>query len=203
LDQSETIGAIYATTRWANLCFSENMPRRQPRRPIIRAMASYGQLRVAGEPWRQTLRRNINLLRTDAVMAQGVRFVLCGAFVSLVYLTTTTLLSEVSHLRFQLALGIGWTAAVSVHFTLQRTFVWKRRNGFALPFARQVRRYLIVAVSQLAITAATTTVLPSALGVPAEAVYLATAVLVTLVNFLVFRNRVFHGEPAGVPGGGG
>jgi putative flippase GtrA len=167
------------------------------------AMASYGQLKADGEPWGQALRRNLELLRTDAVLAQGVRFALCGAFVSLVYLATTTLLAEVSHLRFQIALVIGWTAAISVHFTLQRTFVWKRRSGFALPFPHQVGRYLLVAVSQLAVTAATTTVLPSALGVPAEAVYLATAALVTLVNFLVFRNRVFHGEPAVVQRGGG
>jgi putative flippase GtrA len=156
-------------------------------------MASYGQLRADGEPWRQALLRNLLLLRTDAVLAQGVRFAMSGAFVSTVYLTLTTLLAEVSHLRFQVALVIGWCVAIAVHFTLQRTFVWRRASGFALPFGRQVRRYLLVAVSQLGITAATTTLLPSVLHVPTEAVYLGTAVLVTLVNFLLFRNRVFHG----------
>jgi putative flippase GtrA len=157
-------------------------------------MASYGQLRADGEPWRQALRRNVLLLRTDAVLAQGVRFALSGALVSIVYLTLTTLLAEVSHLRFQFALVIGWCTAIVIHFTLQRTFVWKRKGGFALPFGRQVRRYLLVAVSQLGVTAATTTLLPSVLHVPTEVVYLGTAVLVTLINFLVFRNRVFHGE---------
>jgi putative flippase GtrA len=136
--------------------------------------------------------RNLALLRTDAVLAQGIRFAFSGAVVSIVYITVTTVLSEVSHLRFQLALVIGWCAAVSVHFTLQRTFVWRREAQFALPFGRQVRRYLLVAVSQLGVTAATTAVLPSVLGVSAEVVYLGTALLVTVVNFLVFRNGVFH-----------
>jgi putative flippase GtrA len=160
-------------------------------------MASYGQLRATGEPWRLALMRNITRLRTDAaVLAQGVRFVLSGVIVSTVYITVTTLLSQVAHLRFQIALVIGWSAAVSVHFTLQRTFVWKRAESFALPFRHQVGRYLLVAVSQLGFTAATTTVLPSLLHVSAEAVYLATAALVTLFNFLVFRKGVFHVETA-------
>jgi putative flippase GtrA len=161
-------------------------------------MASYGQLRAAGEPWRQAVLRNITRLRTDAaLLAQGVRFVISGVVVSAVYITVTTVLSQVSHLRFQVALAIGWSAAVAVHFTLQRTFVWKRQESFALPFGHQVGRYLLVAVSQLGVTAATTTVLPSLLHVSAEAVYLATAACVTLFNFLVFRKGVFHVAPVG------
>jgi putative flippase GtrA len=157
-------------------------------------MSVYGQLRAPGEPWRQTFGRNLALMRTDTVIAQGMRFALSGAVVSFVYIALTTFLSEVSHLRFQVALVAGWCAAVSVHFTLQRTFVWRRAAGFALPVGRQVPRYLLVAVSQLGVTAATTTWLPPVLGVPAEAVYLATALLVTVVNFVVFRNGVFHAE---------
>jgi len=122
-----------------------------------------------------------------------MRFALSGAVVSIVYIAITTVLAEVSNLRFQIALVIGWCAAASVHFTLQRTFVWAHHESFALPFARQVRRYLLLAVSQLGVTAATTTVLPSLLGVPAEAIYIATALLVTVVNFTVFRNGIFHG----------
>lgn len=132
-------------------------------------------------------------------MAQGARFALSGTVVSVVYITITTLLSSVSHLRFQVALAIGWCAAVSVHFTLQRTFVWARAEKFALPFGRQAGRYLLVACSQLGITAATTAALPSALHVPAEVVYLATAALLTLFNFLVFRHGVFHAGDAAEP----
>ncbi len=157
-------------------------------------MAISGQLRADGESWRRALARNLALLRTDAVLAQGVRFAFSGVVVSIVYIAITTLLSQVWHLRFQFALVIGWSAAVAVHFTLQRTFVWKGQQQFALPFRRQVRRYLIVAVSQLGVTTASTTFLPSALGVSAEVVYLATVSLVTLLNFVVFRHGVFHPE---------
>jgi putative flippase GtrA len=157
-----------------------------------RAVSSQLQLRAANEPWRQAFSRNFLLLRADNVMAQGVRFVFSGVVVSIVYITITTVLSAVSHLEFQLALAIGWCAAVSVHFTLQRTFVWAREEQFALAFGHQVGRYLLVAGSQLGITAATTAVLPSVLGVSAEVVYLGTAALLTLFNFLVFRHGVFH-----------
>jgi len=157
-----------------------------------RAVSSQVQLRAANEPWRRALSRNLILLRADNVIAQGVRFAFSGVVVSIVYITITTVLSAVSHIDFEVALAIGWCAAVSVHFTLQRTFVWVRAEEFALPFRRQVRRYLLVACSQLVITSATTAVLPSALGVPTEVVYLGTAALLTLGNFLFFRHRVFH-----------
>jgi putative flippase GtrA len=170
-----------------------------------RAMSSQARVRAPDESWLQALFRrgpdeslaralfrNVIVRRADNVMAQGMRFALSGAVVSIVYITITTLLSAVSHLPFQLALAIGWSAAICVHFTLQRTFVWASEEQFALPFRHQIWRYLLVAGSQLGITAATTAVLPSLLGVTAEVVYLATAALLTLINFLVFRNGIFH-----------
>jgi putative flippase GtrA len=157
-------------------------------------VSSLQQLWSAGEPWRRILKGDLAPLRTDAALAQAVRFAISGVIVSIVYITVTTLLAEVSHLRFQLALAIGWCSGVSVHYTLQRVFVWAHRDGFALPFARQIRRYLLLAFSQLAATTASTSLLPSALGVPAEAVYLASAAILTMLNFIVFRNRIFHPE---------
>jgi putative flippase GtrA len=157
-----------------------------------RAVSSQMQLRAANEPWRQALSRNLVLLRTDNVIAQGVRFVFSGVVVSIVYIAITTLLAVVSHLQFQVALAIGWCAAICVHFNLQRRFVWAREEEFALAFGHQVGRYLLVACSQLGITAATTATLPPLLGVSAEVVYLATAALLTMFNFIVFRHGVFH-----------
>jgi putative flippase GtrA len=136
--------------------------------------------------------RGVALLRADRILAQGVRFAITGALVSVIYISVTTVLAEVSHLRFQLALVIGWCAAISVHFTLQRVFVWTHQEEFALPFRHQVGRYLLLAGAQLGVTSLTTAVLPSALGLPTEVVYLATATLLTLINFLLFRNRIFH-----------
>jgi putative flippase GtrA len=151
------------------------------------------------EPPKQAVVRALQVLRSEgllaeSLLAQGVRFLISGVVVSTVYIAVTTLLAEGSHIRFQIALGIGWCTAVSMHFTLQRVFVWTHRDGFALPFSRQVGRYLAVAGTQLGVTTAATTLLPSALGLPTEMIYLATAALLTSINFLVFRGGVFHAD---------
>jgi len=116
--------------------------------------------------------------------------------VTLVYLASTTLLATVVGLPFEAALAIGFVIAISAHFTLQRLFVWTHHEEFALPLRHQVARYLLAASVQYGITAASTAVLPSALGLPTEVVYLATAAVVLCTNFLVFRNGIFHPKPA-------
>ena len=47
---------------------------------------------------------------------------------------------------------------------------------------------------QYGVTAASTGLLPSALGVSAEIVYLATVAVVLSSNFLVFRHGIFHAK---------
>lgn len=123
---------------------------------------------------------------------QGVRFAFVGGLVALVYLTTTTVLADVFAIPFQLALFIGFMTAISLHFTLQRLFVWVNHTQFALGVREQVSRYLLVTCIQYAITAASTSLLPGALGVPVTLVYLVTALTLAVTNFLVFRNSVFH-----------
>jgi putative flippase GtrA len=146
------------------------------------------------EAWSGLLSRGLTVLRLDHIGAQAVRFAITGVVVATVYIAVTTFLSQASHIQFQIALAIGWCIGMSVHFTLQRTFVWAREGRFALPFGRQVRRYLLVAGSQLGLTAASTAMLPSVLGLPVEAVYLATAAALTSLNFVAFRHGVFHAE---------
>jgi putative flippase GtrA len=116
--------------------------------------------------------------------------------VALVYLATTTVLADVFGLPFQAALAIGFSVGLVVHFTLQRAFVWTHHEEFALPLGHQVGRYLLAAAVQYGVTAAATGLLPSILGVPTEAVYLATVALVLSSNFLIFRHRIFHPRPS-------
>ncbi len=130
----------------------------------------------------------------SGLTGQGVRYALTGVVVALVYLLATTLLAVVVGLPFQAALPIGFALAISVHFTLQRLFVWVHHEQFALPFRHQARRYLTVVLVQYGLTAASTALLPGALGLPTEAVYLITALLLAGVNFLLFRSVVFHPE---------
>ena len=130
----------------------------------------------------------------SGLLGQGVRFALVGGLAAVVYLSTTTLLALVVGIPFEVALPIGFCLGVLVHFTLQRIFVWAHRDGFALPLHRQASRYLLVAGVQYVVTAVTTALLPGALGLPTELVYLATVLLLTGCNFVVFRNGVFHAK---------
>lgn len=128
---------------------------------------------------------------------QIVRFGLAGGLVTLVYIGITTVLSQAVGLPFEAALAIGFVTALLLHFTLQRMFVWIHYEGFALPMREQVGRYLLMAVSQFAITSLATAVLPSALGVSTEIVYLVTMAVVTTAGFLIMRFIIFHGASAG------
>lgn len=115
---------------------------------------------------------------------------------AVVYVGTTTLLASVIGAPFQVALAIGFCVALTVHFTLQRLFVWTHREEFALPLYHQAGRYLTVAGAQYGLTVASTSWLPSVLHVSTEVVYLATVVVVYSVNFLVFRHGIFHAKPS-------
>jgi putative flippase GtrA len=127
---------------------------------------------------------------------QGTRYAIAGAVVAVVYLASTTLLAVVVGLPFPVALAMGFTFQLAVHFTLQRTFVWVHDEAFALPFRRQMGRYLTVAGAQLGVTATSTWLLPPVLGLSTEVIYLITVALMTIANFLLFRNVVFHPDRA-------
>ncbi len=144
--------------------------------------------------------RESALRASDSGIAfQGARFALAGAIVTVVYLGVTTLLATVFGIHFQVALIIGFSCGLVVHFTLQRQFVWAHGDEYALPIHRQAGRYLIVAAAQYGVTAASTALLPSALGVPTEVVYLATVFVVVCTNFVVFRQGIFHARPTDAP----
>jgi putative flippase GtrA len=126
------------------------------------------------------------------LFGQGFRFALAGSLVAVVYVSVTTLLHDVFAVPFQIALVIGFSTGVALHFTLQRLFVWRHRERFALGINHQALRYLLVCATQYGVTALSTTWLPGALGLQVEAVYVITMLAVSGLNFLVFRGRVFH-----------
>jgi len=123
---------------------------------------------------------------------QGLRFVLVGGLVFGIYVGTTSLLAEVIGLPFEVSLAIGFTLAIATHFSLQRLYVWRHASGYALPLHHQAVRYMAMAAIQYGLTAAITGILPHALGVSPEVVYLPTVVVITATNFLIFRSRIFH-----------
>ena len=114
----------------------------------------------------------------------------------MVYAGTTTVLAEVVGLHFQIALAVGFGVALIGQFNLYRLFVWTHHEEFALPVHHQAGRYLIAAAIGYGLTAACTSLLPAALGVPTEAVYLAMVVVLPVINFTAFRYIIFHAKPA-------
>lgn len=141
--------------------------------------------------------RLVRRLCSPALGIQGemVRFVIAGGTVAVVYLGSTTLLADVIGLPFEVALILGYLIGLTVHFSLQRLFVWIHLDGFALRMPHQIGRYVCLACVIYGTTALSTTFLPGPLGLPIEVVYLSTAILISCVNFLVFRYRIFHGQP--------
>lgn len=120
-----------------------------------------------------------------------MRFVIVGGLVMTVYVSLTTLLLAAG-LPSQAALAIGYVTAVSLHFTLYRHVVFAEPAGYALSPAAQARRFLLVTTAQYVVTALSLGLLPSTLGVSRIAVYLATALVVSSVTFVVMRLALFH-----------
>jgi len=153
--------------------------------------------RASGSPG-ERVRSAARHLRSpgSGVLGQGVRFVLAGGVVVVVYVTTTLVLADVVGTHFQVALAIGFAVALAVQFTLYRAFVWTHHEEYALPMHHQAGRYLAAAAAGYGLTAACTAVLPTALGVSTEVIYLAIVVTLPVINFMVFRYVIFHTKPA-------
>jgi putative flippase GtrA len=123
---------------------------------------------------------------------QGLRFVLAGSLVASVYVGVTTLLHGAFAVPFQIALAIGSVSSVALHFTLQRLFVWRHHESFALRVRYQALRYLLMWSTQYGITVLSTSQLPGVVGLPVEVVYLITMAGLTSLNFVILRGRIFH-----------
>jgi putative flippase GtrA len=132
----------------------------------------------------------------SGLFGQMLRFGLAGGSVALLYLTVTTVLYQVLGFAFQLALAIGFSSGLLLHFTLQRVFVWIHHEEFALGLRHQMGRYLLMAGAQYGATAASTALLPGALGVATLLVYLVTMAVVTTAGFLLMRLVIFHAGDA-------
>lgn len=128
------------------------------------------------------------------LLGQGVRFAIAGGAVAAIFMATTTTLSEVAGLPFQLALAVGFAMAVIAHFSFQRFFVWVHHGEFALTLRRQVGRYTLVLGTQYVTTVLVTSFLPSSLHVRTIVVYVVWTAVISVINFVIFGRGVFHGE---------
>ena len=85
---------------------------------------------------------------------------------------------------------------MSLHFTLQRHFVFRHVDEFALSARQQIGRYVVVGAVQYPTTALAIALLPDALGVSPRAIFVCFTLLISSLSFLIFRRHVFHPQDA-------
>lgn len=122
----------------------------------------------------------------------ALRYVAVGTTAAVAYIGLTLLFSGPVGLPMWIAIALGYTLAVVLHFLLQRHFVFSHVGEFALPLRVQVPRYAAVGAMQYAITTTATATLPDVLGVSEQAFYVAITLLLAGVGFLLLRGHVFH-----------
>lgn len=110
----------------------------------------------------------------------------------LVYVLGTLLLNGPLGLPIQLAVLLAYTVAVTLHFSMQRWFVFAHVAEFHLSVAAQLRSYVVIGGVQYALTALATTFLPDALGVSETVVYLGCVGILSSAAFIGLRTLVFH-----------
>jgi putative flippase GtrA len=126
------------------------------------------------------------------VLAQGGRFALAGGAVAILYFAVTSVMRAAFGAPWPVAVAIGYAIATSVHFTLQRTVVFRSERGFELSIRAQLPRFAAIVVCQYLVTVAAMAVLPDALGLPSLLVYAGVAGAVTVTSFFILRTRLFH-----------
>jgi putative flippase GtrA len=132
------------------------------------------------------------LLANRATLVQGGRYVFTGAVVALLYMAITTVMRAGLGLPWAAAVAIGYSVSTTTHFTLQRYFVFRSNEGFALSFHQQATRYYAVVVFQYLLTVGAMAVLPRLLGLPEFVVYPGVVCSITPMTFLLLRKRLFH-----------
>jgi len=129
----------------------------------------------------------------SGLMGEGFRFLVTGGVAVVINVALTNVLAYVVGLPFELAFAIGLGTAVTTQFALFRLWVWRGKE-FALRLHHQAGRFVLAVALVYGLTAAATSLLPSALGVPTEVVYLACVAASPGVSFLISRHGIFHPE---------
>jgi putative flippase GtrA len=138
----------------------------------------------------------VNPLRPRTLTGQPLRYAIAGAATALTYFALTLLLSGPLGVPIEVAIPCAYVPALLLHFTLQRHFVFRSHDGFALATHHQAGRYLTIGAAQVATTALITAFVPDLLGVDERIVYVLSTLAVAGLAFLMLRLHVFH-----APGG--
>ena len=122
-----------------------------------------------------------------------------SATTTLTYFTLTLVLAGPFSVPIQIAIPVGYALSLVVHFSLQRYFVFRSHQGFALAMHHQVGRYITAAAVQYGLTALITATVPDAIGVDEQIVFVVTALSLALMTFLALKLLVFHAPARTAP----
>jgi putative flippase GtrA len=123
-----------------------------------------------------------------------VRYGIAGATVAVVYLAVPLALNGFIGIALEVAILIGYVLAVTLHFNLQRHFVFRHVDEFALSVRQQIGRYVVIGAIQYPITAVATAVLPGLLDISERLTFVMVTVVMSVTFFLLLRGHVFHPE---------
>ncbi len=120
------------------------------------------------------------------------RYALAGLTTAVIGTTAVFLLSGPGGLAIQLAILLSYPLNLTVHFSLQRWFVFTDREVYTLAMGRQLRRYLVAAGAQYGYIAAGTALLVHFAGIGDRPAYLIAIAVAPVILFITLRLGVFH-----------
>jgi len=136
--------------------------------------------------------QRLRLLIGDQLTASLVRYGISGLVVAAVYLSIPLVLNTIAAVPVEVSIPVAYVAAATVHFNLQRRFVFRHVARFALSTRQQIGRYLGMAAVQYPVTAVLTAVLPPVLGISQRVAFVGVALAWSLCVFVLLRTRIFH-----------
>jgi putative flippase GtrA len=143
--------------------------------------------------------RRLRVLASHPLTGSAVRYAIAGSAVAVVYLGIPVALNGGAGLPVEVAIPIAYLAAVTLHFNLQRHFVFRHVAEFALSRREQIARYIGMGVVQYPTTAIATAVLPKLLGLSERTAFVIVAMTMSLTLFVLLRTHIFHsGDQADV-----
>jgi putative flippase GtrA len=134
----------------------------------------------------------VRALAKHPLTGQSIRYVVAGGTVALVYLSLPLVFHADFGVAIQIAIPIAYVLAVSLHFQLQRHFVFRHVTEFALSRRKQIARYVALGLVQYPTAALSTALLPSVLGFSEQAAFVCTSLAISATFFLLLRGHVFH-----------
>lgn len=136
--------------------------------------------------------RSLGVLLRHPFAGAAIRYGVAGGVVAGVYLGIPLLLNGVLAVPIQVAIPFAYILAVTLHFNLQRHFVFAHVDRFALSVRHQIGRYVVIGAIQYPTTALATAFLPGLLGVSERVMFVIITLCISVAFFLVLRGHVFH-----------